>query len=81
MVGLWAVPVRPPTRVAGVIYRRVECISVPRLGTTTDERLDMQRHVSPAVGVSPRPNSLAFAPDNCNAGSGRAKAVLSTVSA
>jgi hypothetical protein len=42
-------------------------------GVTADERLDMQRHVSPAVGVSPRLNSLAFASNNCNAGSAEGK--------
>jgi len=29
-VGLWAVPVQPPTEIAGFIYPREGCVSLPR---------------------------------------------------
>ena len=64
-VGLWAVPVRPPTRIAGFIYRRA---GVHILTRDSVARLTIRAVlvVSAVVGFIPRLKPWVFSLNRCN---------------
>jgi len=59
-VGLWAVPVRPPTRIVGFMYRRAGVHILTRDSASQPTYADTI-NVSPAVDFIPRVKSWAFA--------------------